>query len=201
MDSTVSQDLDALFDQLYSEHYPELVVFFGRRGLDPETSRDLAQKAMLRIYRGLEGFKGESSHRTWILRIAANTWKNWVRDHRLTSKRGVREGSLEEALEQGREIAEGQGFWPSQSNDPERQAVEKQARERILLRVPDLPKRQRQCLVRWLEGRSYREIVDELGVSIQTVRASLHKAKARLERELRHDFRPADSASPAGGES
>jgi len=186
---TSPADLDEVFDRLYAEHYRGLVSFFGCRGLDPEVSRDLSQETMLRAYRGLGAFEGRSSPRTWILKIALHTWKNWIRDQRGTSKRGGWEHSLDEARESGFEVAEEYGLWPQTRSDPERRAVERQARELVRSRIPDLSYRQRTCLLLWLEGRTYEEITAALGVSIQTVRASLSKAKARLVRETWNVFR------------
>jgi len=195
MDAT---DLDALFERLYHEHYPSLVSFFGRRGLDPEVSRELAQDTMLRAYEGLGDFEGRSQPRTWIRRIALNVWRNWVRDHRGTLKREGREDSLEGIREDGVEVAEKSRLWPGRVSDPERRAVEKQTRERIRSRISSLPPRQRQCLRLWLGGSSYQEISEKLGVSMQTVRASLHKAKARIEKELGSDFQ---GATPSAGDA
>ncbi len=192
-------DVDGMFDELYAQHYPTLVAFFGHRRLDPETSRDLAQQTMLQVYCGLLGFESRASSRSWVLRIATNVFRNWVRDHRSTLKRSARETSLEHYREQGLEIAEGHGFWPAQGNDPERLVLEKQAQQRIHARISDLSSRQQDCMNRWLEGWSYQEMADEMGVSIQTIRASLHKAKKRISQELRQEFRDsAGSASFAG---
>ncbi len=185
------EDLEELFRRLYSEHYAGLVAFFGRRGLDPEVSRELAQDVMLRVYQGLEQFEGRSGLRTWILRIATNLWCNWVRDNRGTAKRGASEDSLEEARETGLQVAEEGALWSGAGKDPEQRILEEQARARVRSRIPGLPPRQRECLVPWLEGSSYQEICEELGVSMQTVRATLHKAKARIVRELA-EFREAE---------
>ena len=192
-------DVESMFDELYAQHFPALVAFFGHRQLDPETSRDLAQKTMLQVYQGLRGFQSRASTRTWVLRIATHVWCNWVRDHRFTIKRGASETSLEGAREQGLEIAEGRGFWPASGSDPERLAVEKQAQERIHARISDLSSRQQVCMTRWLEGWSYQEMADEMGVSIQTVRASLHKAKKRISQELQQEFRGSASGPSFAG--
>lgn len=185
-----NMDTDELFQQIYTQHYPRLVVFFGRRGLDPETSRDLAQKSMLRAYQGIDGLRSPVTAQSWILRIATNVWCNWVRDNRFTSKRGARESSLESAQESGFEVAESGGLWSLRSQNPERIATEKEVKARIRQRIASLSARQQDCLLRWLEGSSYQEVASELGVSLQTVRGSLHKAKQRLIRELGPSFAP-----------
>ncbi|MCP4659319.1 MAG: sigma-70 family RNA polymerase sigma factor, partial [bacterium] len=160
------------------------------RGLDPELSRELAQDTMLRAYGGFGDFEGRSHLRTWLLRIATNLWKNWVRDYRGTCKRGRWESSLEQLREEGGlEVAEINGFWPARASDPERRALEREAGERVRSHFSVLPLRQRECLRLWLDGSFYEEIADELGVSIQTVRASLSRAKSRLAEDLGPEFR------------
>ena len=185
---------EELFDQLFTESYPSLVAFFGRRGLDPELSRDLAQETMMRVWDGLASFEGRSEPRTWIRTIAANLWKNWNRD-RKTAKRDHRESSLDAAAgEDGFAVGEERRLWRRPASDPEREALEKQGRDRIHASLPDLPDRQRECVGLWLDGRTYQEIADHLGVSLQTVRSSVSRGRARLEELLRGGARPGDAS-------
>ena len=185
---------DLWFTDLFQEHYPHLVVFFGRRGGDPELARDLAQETMIRVYRGLADYEWRGPLRTWILTIATNVWRNWLRDRHGTLKRGVVERSLDELRDAG-ELAAEAGVWTTSIDDPEAKLTVTLDRRRLRERLGDLSQLQRRCLVLWLEGWKYREIADEVGVSLQTVRATLHKAKARLRRLL-----APGSVSPANEE-
>ena len=183
------EDLEELFGHLYSQHYPALVAFFGQRRLDPETSRDLAQATMLQVYRGLSGFQSRASSRSWVMRIALNIWRNWVRDQRMTLKRGAEEASLEQIREQGLEFSESQAFWSLEGQDPERIVTKRQLSQKIQDKIPLLSARQQDCLIRWLEGWSYQEMAEEMEVSVQTIRASLHRARSRIAQELRQELR------------
>lgn len=173
------------FEQLFRVHYPQLVIFFGRRGFDPELSRDLAQDSLLRAFKGLPDFEGRAQLRTWILQIATHLAQNYHRDHRHTVKRGVRETSLEAVRSAGRQFGEAEALWGrEQTKDPERRAVERQALDRMHGAVRDLAPRQRECLLLWLEGCKYREISERLGISLQAVRSIIHQAKERLRLQL-----------------
>lgn len=175
---TTAGSLDRRFTELFAEHYPRLVVFFGRRGADAELSRDLAQETMIRVFKGLGGFRGEVSSRSWVLRIATNVWCNWQRD-RWARKRRAIEGSLDEVYEE-REPAEANSLWPRRVHDPERRLAAAEERGRVYAGLVELSPLQRRCLSLWLDGLSYQEIADAVGTSLQTVRPTLHKAKARL---------------------
>lgn len=177
-------DTGELFDRLFEEHFHPLVCFFGRRGLDRSTCEDLAQDAMLRVYRGLEGFEGRAQVRTWVLEIAGNLWKNWVRDYRGTAKRTHEEQPLEQPGQGELEVSEGHGLWPRPSEDPERRLIEKQAREQIDATIRELPPRQRTCLELWLGGLSYEQIATREKISIQTVRSSVSRGRDTLLVEM-----------------
>ena len=184
------------FTELFAEHYPRLVAFFGRRRRDPELSRDLAQETMLRVLGGLGRFRGEVPIQSWILRIATNVWRSWLRDHLRTQKRGAEERSLEDAYER-REPPEAGALWPQPVGDPETRLAEAEERTRMYARLDQLSALQRRCLTMWLDGMSYQEIATAVGTSMQTVRPTLHKAKLRLRSLLAVD--PALPGSPPEG--
>lgn len=173
---------EEMFEQLYRAHYQRLVAFFGRSGFDPELSRDLAQETLLRAYKGLDAFEARAEPSTWIKRIAAHLAQNWVRDHRRTLKRGGNETSLDEARAAGQQFAEIESLWGQRrSLDPEHLASERETLERIRHAMADLPPRQRDCLLLWLDHHKYREIGERLGISIQAVRSILNQAKGRVQ--------------------
>jgi RNA polymerase sigma factor (sigma-70 family) len=68
-------------------HWP-LFRFFERRGFAIEECQDLIQETFLRVFRGLETFRGESRWDHWLFRIAANTANKAVR-HRTAAKRAA----------------------------------------------------------------------------------------------------------------
>ena len=41
---------------------------------DAELARDAVQETFLKAFRALDDFRGEASERTWLIRIAVNTW-------------------------------------------------------------------------------------------------------------------------------
>lgn len=171
---------EAMFDELYRANYPRLVAFFGRRGFDPELSRDLAQDTLLRAYQGLDAFEARAKPQTWIQRIAVHLAQNWIRDQRHTLKRAGEETSLDEAETAGQQFADESLWGQRHDSDPERRASERETLERVRHVMADLAPRQRDCLLLWLKGNKYREIAEQLGISTQAVRSILSQAKERV---------------------
>jgi RNA polymerase sigma-70 factor, ECF subfamily len=72
----------AALDQLLALHErPILVLCHGILG-HSEDAEDAVQETFLRALRALSGFRGGSSLRTWLFRIAVNVCLNWKRDRR-----------------------------------------------------------------------------------------------------------------------
>lgn len=60
------------FRTLFDRFYWPLFRFFEHRGFSTEECQDLIQETFLRVYRGIEAFRGEARWEHWLFRIAAN---------------------------------------------------------------------------------------------------------------------------------
>lgn len=67
---------------MYRLHEGAVFTFFRRMGAQPADAADLAQVTFLRAIQGVERFRGESSVRTWLLGIARNVYREWLRSGR-----------------------------------------------------------------------------------------------------------------------
>ncbi len=137
-----------------------------------ETAEDCAQEAMLRIWRGLNTFRGDCAFETWVSRIAANCCLDELR-------RRKRDQSV--SIEPLREA----GYDPP---DPKpgtaEQAEAADERQRLRECITRLPEEQREALVlTQLEGVPYEEAAEQLGISQGTLKSRINRAKQRL-REL-----------------
>jgi RNA polymerase sigma-70 factor (ECF subfamily) len=129
---------------------------------------DAAQDAFVNALRGLDGFRGESSFRTWLLRIAANAARSVMRT------RGRRR---ESALELVNERAD-------EAPDPAIRAEQRDEAERALALLAQLPPKQREAVsLRASQGLDYRTIAGILGCSEVAARVNYHHGMRRL-REL-----------------
>ncbi len=148
-----------------------------------ETVEDLVQEVFLRVFRGLPSFQGEAGLSTWIHRIAVNVGISALRA-RSAAKRNRPTLSLDAARDALKERGRG-GFEPAAPDaDPSEALCIEESAHRIREAIASLPPLWNLVLtLRDLEGRSYEEIGEILGLPPGTVRSRLHRARSRV-REL-----------------
>lgn len=137
---------------------------------DEDDAADAAQGAFLRAVSALAGFRGESSFRTWLLRIGANEARAMVR-------RRVRR--REEPVAPVLPLAD-------QRTDPAESAVRRTEIARIEAALARLPEKQRLAVtLRIYEGLSFREVGEVLGSSEGAARVNYHHGLRKLRENLR----------------
>ena len=146
---------------------------------DHNEALDLSQEVFLRVFRTIQGFRGQSALRTWIYRIVVNQARNrqrwWRRRHR------AQQVSLDEHLRD-------YGDFPEQTDgaSPDRMLGRKELAERIRVALDKLPFDQRTAIVlREIDGLSYEEIGFSLGIAVGTVKSRLARAREALRAQLR----------------
>lgn len=175
------------FRQIFERYYRSVNTFFAYRGFGEEECRDLTQETFFRVYRGMESFRGDAGVKTWLFTIAANIYRNEIRDRR-AEKRSGDEVSLEESLEQGRPIFEsgpGRAKEHNRGGGPLSRLLSEERCRLLRGAVEELPPRMRRCVQLYLsQGLKYREIAAILHVSEDTVKAQLFQARQKLHRAL-----------------
>jgi RNA polymerase sigma-70 factor, ECF subfamily len=173
----------AAFSELVYEHQRMVVQLAMNLLGDRDEALDLSQEVFLRVFRTITRFRGQSSLRTWIYRIAVNQARNrhrfWRRRHRADQV------SLDEHLAaHGDFVSEGDAT-------PERVLAQKELATRLQAALDRLPFDQRTAIVlREIDGLSYDEIAFSLGVAVGTVKSRLTRARQALRLEL-HEARTA----------
>ena len=143
---------------------------------DAEEARDVAQEAFIRAWEGLPGFRGQSAFYTWLFRIAMN----------IASDRARQRAARGRAF--GTERVEGEQ-WERELIDPgeapDARAGRAETRRQIARALEALPQHHRAIIMLSdLEGLSYREIAEVLGIPMGTVMSRLHNARKRLRAAL-----------------
>ena len=181
------------FRLLFNRFYWPLFRFFEHRRFSTEECQDLIQETFLRVYRGIESFRGEARWEHWLFRIASNTAIKAVR-HRTAGKRAGREVSLagEEAAD-APPAAAGGSPRGAEAPAPLRQLLGKEMRELLAQAVAGLPAQMRRCVrLRVFQDLDYDEIAEILQISPSTVKVQLFKARKRLQMELGKSFTDLD---------
>jgi RNA polymerase sigma-70 factor (ECF subfamily) len=131
---------------------------------------DAVQEGFVKVLTHLHGFRGQSSFKTWLLRIVSNAALD------LGRRRGRGRALQLEALP-----SEGENGQPWQAEDPAGRLEQADLRRLINQALETLPEAQRQTFVLHADGGlSYREVADVLGISIGTVMSRLFYARQKL---------------------
>ena len=168
---------DCAFADLVSEHQRMVVQLAINLLGDRDEALDLSQDVFLRVFRTIHRFRGQSSLRTWIYRIAVNQARNrhrfWRRRHRADQV------SIDE------HVATHGEFLSGGETTPDRVFAQKELAVRLQNALDHLPFDQRTAIVlREIDGLSYEEIAFSLGVAIGTVKSRLTRARQALRLEL-----------------
>jgi RNA polymerase sigma-70 factor (ECF subfamily) len=167
--------------QLFNRYHGRLQRFFLSRRFTPDEASDLTQEALLRVFKYMENLRTEASIDSWVLRVAANLWKNELR-FRAAARRAGMEVSLEAAYEEGRDAIEAAAI---RSTARQANALEQVlAAEKLDVAnscLDELPPGMRRCLLLHVhQDRKYQEIADLLRLSIDTVKSHIHSARRQL---------------------
>lgn len=167
------------FTSVYRMFQRALIAFFRRRGVDADEARDLAQETFMRAYRAWNDFRGESTRKTWLLTIALNVWRNKLRWD-ATLKRGVETVALDPDT-----TSNGPGHSAERAGDlPDAHVLAREQRELVQSALAELPPQMQRCVVLYLEHRKYREIAEEMGISIGAVKSQIFDGRKRLRERL-----------------
>ncbi len=162
-------------------HQDRVYAFCARMLSDREEALDAAQDVFLSAYRSLEGFRGDASLSTWLLKIAANRCLNVIRRR---SARAGKETSFSGIG--GGEDGDLPFEAPGRDADRPERIVEERELGTILLRALDRidPEARTLVLLSDVEGLSYEELADAAGLPLGTVKSKLHRARMALRKML-----------------
>lgn len=146
---------------------------------------DCVQEVFLRAFRGLKGFRGEASLKTWIYRIATNTCLNYLDK---AKRRGPMDSLDAEAFEEG--YATLGDTLASAERGPEDRVVGAELEEAIQVALDKLAPEFRTALVlRDVEGMSYEEVAEATGAALGTVKSRIARARGQAVRWLKEYLR------------
>ena len=165
------------FKQLVQRHQRRAFAIALGLLRDENDAREVVQEAFLRVHRGLDSFHGGSAFFTWLYRIVTNLSIDLMR------KPGRREAELDET----REVDEQDIPLLSRIDGADPLDVLRRAeiRNKLEAALDALPVYHRGVIVmREVEGMSYEEMAEAMGVSKGTIMSRLFHARQKLQRAL-----------------
>lgn len=170
--------------RLFRLHHSRVQNFFKKKGFSTQETGDLTQDVFVRVFKGIDAFRGDSTFVWWLREVAESVYKNELRRRGAEKRDGIEQSidatasTDDETPRPGLELV---------APDPSPLAVverrEQMARMRAALE--SLPPQMRQCcILRYQKGLKYQEIATIMGISIETVKAHLFQARKRLTAQL-----------------
>jgi len=143
---------------------------------------DAVQEAFVKVHKNIHKFQGSSSFYTWLYRIVMNVSIDHVR-------RTNRRKSLdfdERALHEESEVAGDGALVPNVTDaNPGKAALRRELGGAIQVALQELPEHHRAVIVlREIEGMSYEEMAETLGVPKGTVMSRLFHARKKMQNAL-----------------
>ena len=164
---------------------------------DPSESADVVQEVFLKVFRKVDGFRGDCSLKTWIYRIAVHESYNqrrWFRRHRF------QETALETDDEQSVSYMD---ILPDPGPSPFQMTVNHETRERIESALQEVkPVFRAAVILRDIEELSYEEIASILDTNLGTVKSRILRGREAVRKQLvAEETAPSMVWAPAGGNS
>jgi RNA polymerase sigma-70 factor (ECF subfamily) len=155
------------FNELFDKHYAKVFrlckgYFNGSEAL----ASDSAQEVFIKIWESLDSFRGESNISTWIYRISVNTCLLYLR------KQSTKKEKLTTV------------FPPIAA---EQYTFEEEDKLQIMYAcIQKLEEKDKMITLMMLEGISYQEISDVVGITQETLRVKIHRIKKNLTKCVQH---------------
>ena len=141
---------------------------------DSTRADDLTQETMLKAFRAWPTFREGTNARAWLLTILRN---QFINEYRRDRSRGPTVDVMEM---EGYTV-----FKDVQDADPEGRFFDQIVDERVLEAIDALPEEFREAVVLSdLEGLSYAEIAEVVGVPVGTIKSRLYRGRQALQKTL-----------------
>ncbi len=155
-------------DQLYQQYFEPIKRYLGRY-VGEAYAEELAQEVFIKVAKNNESFRGESSIKTWIYRIATNQAKDFLKSRYKKDSDAISENDLEQY----------------DADCPEQLSMTAEMNDCIKEFIHRLPSDYSSVLLlSELEENNIREISEILGISQNTTKVRLHRARAKLRDEM-----------------
>jgi RNA polymerase sigma-70 factor (ECF subfamily) len=187
-------DADA-FAVLVDRHSPAMIGVAMAYVPSRAAAEEAAQEAWIAVMRGIDGFEGRSSLKTWIFRILVNVaMRSGARE-----RRSMPFSALAEAEDTGEPSVDPDRFLPADHErfpghwasmparwpTPEEGLLAGETRDVIAAAIAELPEAQRTVIgLRDVEGWSSEEVSEALEITTGHQRVLLHRARSRVRNAI-----------------
>lgn len=163
----------AAFERLIGQYQSKVYTFAFAFTGSPDVAQDLAQEALVKVYKSLGSFRFQSAFSTWLYSIVKNTYLDAVKS------RAGRERALEEPLTD-REVQS-----MHEAASAEERLLAKETRRTLMRALRQVPVAYRTVvMLADVQGLGYEEIAGALDVPVGTVKSRLKRGRDALKDAL-----------------
>jgi RNA polymerase sigma-70 factor, ECF subfamily len=172
---------EAAVHELAERYGPRIYQLALRQMKNPEDAEEVTQDVLLKVYRKIGAFRGDSALSSWIYRITFNTAMSRLRSSKLERAAQHRERTRDDQ-DETRQASLQVADW---SHMPDEELLRAQLRRAVMAAIQDLPEIYRVPVVlRDIEGLTTEEASTRLHVKDQTLKSRLHRGRLLLRERL-----------------
>ena len=163
----------AAFEQLVLSYQTQVYNLALSMSGNPEDALDLSQEAFLKAWRGLSSYRYDSAFSTWLYRLTSNVCIDFLR--RQKKQKSIPLQITDETGEE-RDLS-----IPDTAPGPEEALLARSEREQVAQALSRLEPEYREALtLRVVNGLSYTEIAQILGIREGTVKSRIARAREKM---------------------
>src|SRR3954451_4876902 len=167
------REREAIFRRWLNTHLGLMCKVVRAFTATQQDQEDLLQQVLLQLWTSLPAFRGEAKESTWIYRVSFNTALVWRRDEK--RRRVKHEAFLELNIP------------PPAASYPHEKSQDDEMVEMLYAAVRQLPRLDASLALMHLDGLSYREMSEVLGISENHVGVKLNRIRVRLAEQLKEE--------------
>ncbi len=158
-------------EQLFSDYYKDVYRYLFSLCRDASLSEDLTSEVFLEVVKSIAGFRADSDVKTWLFSIARHRWFRYLNK----KKRTVQTEELLTDLE-----------IPS-ARSVEEDCLTKELVKRVYELIDEEQERPRSVALMRVEGYSFYEIGNALGISESSARVIFFRTKEKIRKKLKEE--------------
>lgn len=164
------QDVEKGFKLLMLKYQERVYWQIRRLVLEHEDANDVIQNTFIKVFRGIQKFKGNSQLYTWIYRIATNEAITFLNKKQKKTTESIDNDEYQLANRLKADV-----YFDGD-----------EAQIRLQQALVGLPEKQRMVFnMRYFEEMSYQDISETLGTSVGALKASYHHAVKKIELHIK----------------
>jgi RNA polymerase sigma-70 factor, ECF subfamily len=171
-----SRAFEIIFNRYSNRVYRQAVKLVGNEA----DAEEIVQDAFMLVYEKAKNFRGDSAFSSWLYRVTLNAALTKMRRYKKDETVDI-DAYLPRFAEDGHHLVRPVADW---SKDLDQRLMEHEIQATVQKAIDELGAIDKAILISDLDGYSNREIADALKLTVQAVKARLHRARLFLRGKL-----------------